>query len=39
MERKNKKNYYLDIAEATISRSTCLRGHHREKRRNHLYRL
>ena len=25
MERKNKKNYYLDIAEATISRSTCLR--------------
>lgn len=25
MERKNKVNYYLDIAQATISRSTCLR--------------
>lgn len=25
MDRKNKNNYYLDIAQATISRSTCLR--------------
>ena len=25
MERKDKQNYYLDIAEAVVTRGTCLR--------------
>ena len=25
MERRNKTNYYLDIAETVVERSTCLR--------------
>ena len=34
MRRIDKENYYLDIAETVLERSTCLRpvlwGHHRE---------
>ena len=28
MERKDKTNYYLDIAESVLNRSTCLRRHY-----------
>ena len=28
MERRDKINYYLDIAEVTLERSTCLRRHY-----------
>ena len=28
MERRDKKNYYLDLAEVVSQRSTCLRRHY-----------
>ena len=28
MERRDKENYYLDIAQTVMERSTCCRGHY-----------
>ena len=28
MDRRDKENYYLDIAETVLERSTCLRRHY-----------
>ena len=28
MRRKDKENYYLDIAETVLERSTCMRRHY-----------
>ena len=36
MKRIDKENYYLDIAETVLERSTC---HHRQERRDRFHRV
>jgi len=37
--RTSKQNYYLDIADSVLERSTCLRRDNRPQRRDNLHRL